>query len=114
MLRWTAPTTNDPDERRGSPFVGLVHVANTGVRSAASFAVGGGAMQIAQRTDRSLRVLELPRAVGTRHVDLPVDWARAHEDVVVAFDEFSPANWQAHLVSSDGDVLLAFPWHDHA
>ena len=75
-------------------------------------------MQIAQRTDRSLerslRVLELPRAVGTRHVDLPVDWARAHEDVVVAFDEFSPTNWQAHLVSTAGDVLLAFPWHDDA
>ena len=75
-------------------------------------------MQIVQKSDRSLgrslRVLELPRAIGTRHVDLPADWARAHADVVVAFDRFSPTNWQAHLVSSDGDVLLAFPWHDHA
>ena len=75
-------------------------------------------MQIVQKSDRSLgrslRVLELPRAIGTRHVDLPADWARAHEDVVVAFDRFTATNWQAHLVSSDGDVLLAFPWHDHA
>lgn len=75
-------------------------------------------MQIAQRSDRSLgpslRVLELARPIGSRHVDLPADWARAHEDVVVAFDRFSETNWQAHLVSTDGDVLLAFPWHDHA
>jgi hypothetical protein len=75
-------------------------------------------MQIVQRSDRSLgrslRVLELPRAIGTRHVDLPADWAQAHEDVVVAFDQFGPTNWQAHLVSPEGDVVLAFPWHDHA
>ena len=40
--------------------------------------------------------------------------ARSHEDVVVAFDRYEPTNWQAHLVSPDGDVLLAFPWHDNA
>ena len=75
-------------------------------------------MHIVQRTDRSpgrsLRVLELPRTLGTRHVDLPADWARSHEDVVVAFDQFGPTNWQAHLVNPEGEVLLAFPWHDHA
>jgi hypothetical protein len=75
-------------------------------------------MQIAQKSDRhhggTLRVLDLPRAIGKRHVDLPAAWARSHEDVVVAFELFGPANWQAHVVSTDGDVLLAFPWHDHA
>ena len=59
-------------------------------------------------------MLELSRSIGTRSVDLPVDWARPHEDVVVAFDQFGPTNWQAHLVSTDGEVLLAFPWQDHA
>jgi hypothetical protein len=71
-----------------------------------------------QRSDRhlgrSLQVLELSRSIGTRHIDLPLDWARPHEDVVVAFELFSSTNWQAHLVSTDGEVLLAFPWHDHA
>jgi hypothetical protein len=75
-------------------------------------------MQIVQKSDRhlggSLRVLELSRAIGTRHVDLPRDWARPHEDVVVAFEFFGGTNWQANLASTDGDVLLAFPWHDHA
>ena len=75
-------------------------------------------MQIVQRSDRhvgqSLRVLELSRALGTTKVDLPRAWARPHEDVVVAFDLFGPTNWQAHLASTEGDVLLAFPWHDHA
>ena len=75
-------------------------------------------MQIVQRSDRrrgsSLRVLELSRAIGTRSIDLPLAWARPHEDAVVAFDLFSSTNWQAHLVSTEGDVLLAFPWHDHA
>ena len=59
-------------------------------------------------------MLELSRAIGTTHIDLPLAWARPHEDVVVAFDLFGPTNWQAHLASTDGEVLLAFPWHDHA
>ena len=63
---------------------------------------------------RSLEVLELPRAIGSRTVTLPLAWARPHEDVVVAFERFGPTNWQTHLVSTDGEVLLAFPWHDHA
>ena len=74
-------------------------------------------MQIVQRSghvDQSLRVLALSRAIGTRNIDLPIAWARPHEDAVVAFDRFSPTNWQAHLASTEGDVLLAFPWHDHA
>ena len=75
-------------------------------------------MQIVQKQERqlegSLRVLELPRAIGTRHVDLPRAWARPHEDVAVAFELFSATTWHAHLVSTEGDVLLAFPWHDHA
>ena len=75
-------------------------------------------MPIVQRSGRelgqSLRILELSRAIGTRSVDLPTAWARSHDDVVVAFEHFSESNWLAHLVSSDGDVLLAFPWHDHA
>lgn len=75
-------------------------------------------MQIVQRSDRhvgrSLRVLEMSRALGTRSVELPIAWARAHEDAVVAFDLFTPTNWQAHLASPEGCVLLAFPWHDHA
>ena len=75
-------------------------------------------MQIVPKSDRqlerSLRVLEMARAIGSRNVDLPIDWARPHEDVVVAFDLFEPTNWQAHLASTEGDVLLAFPWHDHA
>ena len=59
-------------------------------------------------------MLELSRTIGTRHIDLPLGWARPHEDVVVAFDPFSATNWQAHLASTEGEVLLAFPWHDHA
>ncbi len=59
-------------------------------------------------------MLELSRSIGTRNIDLPTAWARSHEDVVVAFDQFGPTNWQAHLVSTEGEVLLAFPWHDHA
>jgi hypothetical protein len=82
------------------------------------FTIEGGAIHIAQKSDRhlgrSLRVLELSRPIGTRNIELPIAWARPHEDVVVAFDRFSPTNWQAHLVSTDGEVLLAFPWHDHA
>jgi hypothetical protein len=75
-------------------------------------------MQDVQRSGRplgeSLRVLEWSRVFGTRSIDLPIAWARTHEDVVVAFDRFSSTNWQAHLASTEGDVLLAFPWHDHA
>lgn len=78
----------------------------------------GGTIQIAQRSDRRLgpsqRVLELSGWIGRRNIDLPTAWARPHEDVVVAFERQSPTNWQAHLVSTDGQVLLAFPWHDHA
>ena len=59
-------------------------------------------------------MLELSGWIGQRNIDLPAAWARPHEDVLVAFDRYSPTNWQAHLVSTDGDVLLAFPWHDHA
>jgi hypothetical protein len=87
-------------------------------RQSHRFAIEGGAMQIVQKSDRhlgpSLRVLEVSRPIGTRHLDLPIAWARSHEDVVVAFDPFGPTNWQAHLASAEGDVLLAFPWHDHA
>lgn len=75
-------------------------------------------MKLAHGSDRhlgrSLEVLERPRAIGSRSIKLPLAWARPHEDVVVAFERFSPTNWQAHLVSTDGLVLLAFPWHDHA
>ena len=59
-------------------------------------------------------MLELSGWIGHRSIELPVDWARPYEDVVVAFDLFNPTNWQAHLVSTDGPVLLAFPWHDNA
>ena len=59
-------------------------------------------------------MLELSGWIGHRSIELPVDWAEVHEDVVIAFDRFSPTNWQAHLVSTDGRVLLAFPWHDNA
>lgn len=59
-------------------------------------------------------MLELSRPIGIRSIDLPLAWARPHEDVVVAFERFSSTNWQAHLASTDGEVLLAFPWHDHA
>lgn len=59
-------------------------------------------------------MLTSSRSIGTRNIDLPLAWARPHDDVVVAFERFSPTNWQAHLVSTDGVVLLAFPWHDHA
>ena len=79
---------------------------------------GGTTIEIVHTSERhvgrSLRVLELSRSIGTRSIDLPIDWARPHEDVIVAFDCFSPTNWQAHLVSTDGEVLLAFPWHDNA
>jgi hypothetical protein len=75
-------------------------------------------MQIVRGSDRhlgrSVRVFELPRSFGARVVELPLAWAQPYEDVVVAFDRFAPTNWQAHLASTDGDVLLAFPWHDHA
>ena len=33
---------------------------------------------------------------------------------MVAFDLFTPTNWQAHLISTEGRVLLAFPWYDNA
>jgi hypothetical protein len=59
-------------------------------------------------------VLELSGRIRPRSIELPLSWARPHGDVAVAFDRFSATNWQAHLVSTDGDVLLAFPWHDHA
>ena len=75
-------------------------------------------MKLAHGSDRhlgrSLEVLELPRSIGSRTVRLPLAWARPHEDVVVAFVRFSPTNWQVHLASTEGEVLLAFPWHDHA
>ena len=75
-------------------------------------------MQIVHGSDRhlgrSLRVLELSRSIVARNIDLPRAWARPHDDVIVAFERFSPTNWQAHLVSTEGEVLLAFPWHDHA
>ena len=62
----------------------------------------------------SLRVIGLSAWHGTRNVDLPTAWARSHGTVVVAFDRYSPTNWHAHLVSTDGELLLAFPFHDHA
>lgn len=67
----------------------------------------------------SLRVFEAwVRGLGfTRRsfvrVDLPVAWARRHDDVVVAFEDWSRDNWHAYLVGT-GAVLLAFPWDDHA
>jgi hypothetical protein len=59
-------------------------------------------------------VLGLSGLIGTRNIELPIAWAQPHGNVVVAFDCYSPTNWHAHLVSTDGEVLLAFPWHDHA
>jgi hypothetical protein len=80
--------------------------------------VKGETVQIVRGSDRhlgrSVRVFELPRSLGARIVELPLAWARPYEDVVVAFDRFTPTNWQVHLASTDGEVLLAFPWHDHA
>ena len=77
-----------------------------------------GIIRIVQRSDRdrgsSLRVLRLSGLIGTRNIELPIAWAEPHGNVVVAFDRYSPTNWHAHLVSTDGEVLLAFPWHDHA
>ena len=72
------------------------------------------AQRSASHLGRSQRVLELSGRIGHRSIELPSDWARPYEDVVVAFDLYDPTNWQAHLVSTDGDVLLAFPWHDNA
>jgi hypothetical protein len=64
---------------------------------------------------QSLRILGLSAPLGrTRYIHLPTDWARPHGSVVVAFDRYSPTNWHAHLVSTDGELLLAFPFHDHA
>lgn len=59
-------------------------------------------------------MLETSVRLARRNVELPTAWARSHGDVVVAFDRYSETNWHAHLVSTDGEVLLAFPWHDHA
>jgi hypothetical protein len=71
-----------------------------------------------QRSDRdpgvSLRVLGLSARHVRRNIDLPIEWARSHGGVVLAFDRYSATNWHAHLVSTDGEVLLAFPFHDHA
>ena len=72
------------------------------------------AQRQASHLGRSQRVLELSGWIGHRSIELPSDWARPYEDVVVAFDRYDPTNWQAHLVSTDGEVLLAFPWHDNA
>ena len=72
------------------------------------------AQRSASHLGRSQRVLELSGWIGHRSIELPSDWARPYEDVVVAFDRYDPTNWQAHLVSTDGEVLLAFPWHDNA
>jgi hypothetical protein len=75
-------------------------------------------MQVLQRSHRhlarSLRVLEVSRSMGTRSVELPIAWARAHGGVLVAFECYSETNWQAYLASTEGEVLLTFPWHDHA
>jgi hypothetical protein len=77
-----------------------------------------GIIWIVQRSDRllgrSLQVLETSARLGTRKIELPIAWALPHGNVVVAFDRYSETNWHAHLVSTDGEVLLAFPWHDHA
>ena len=77
-------------------------------------AIEGDAMQTATAQRSAQRVLDLSGWIGHRSVELPTDWARAYDDVVVAFDRYEPTNWQAHLASTDGDVLLAFPWHDNA
>ncbi len=48
-------------------------------------------------------------------LDLPVSWAKHHETVVVAFhDSGRPLGWHAWLVGENGELLLSFPWHDHA
>jgi hypothetical protein len=108
-------------EEAGSRLVtlwGLCRAFRHAYRQPYRFTIEGGAIQIVQRSDRqlgrSLRVLELSRSIGTRHIDLPLAWALPHEDVVIAFEPYSSTNWQASLVSTEGDVLLAFPWHDHA
>jgi hypothetical protein len=49
-----------------------------------------------------------------RRVDLPLAWARRHENVVVAFEDWSRDNWHAYLVGDNGAVLLDFTWDDHA
>jgi hypothetical protein len=47
-------------------------------------------------------------------VDLPVEWARRHDTVVVGFSHGGRSlGWHAYLVGDDGRVLLSFPWYDH-
>ena len=65
--------------------------------------------------ERTLRVFEIASNTGDVGVDLSVSWAKHHESVVVAFhDSGRPLGWHAWLVGEDGDLLLSFPWHDHA
>lgn len=47
-------------------------------------------------------------------VDLPIEWARRHTEVEVAFKDWSRDNWHVYVVGDDATVLLSFPWDDHA
>ena len=49
-------------------------------------------------------------------LDLPVSWAQHHESAVVAFHrtDYRPLGWHAWLVGESGELLLSFPWYDHA
>jgi hypothetical protein len=47
-------------------------------------------------------------------VDLPIEWAKRHTEVSVAFKDWSRDNWHVYVVGDDAAVLLSFPWDDHA
>jgi hypothetical protein len=60
----------------------------------------------AETARSSLRVLEM---------ELPIALARRHRRAFVGFDFTGDLlGWHARLVGDDGDVILNFPWYDHA
>jgi hypothetical protein len=68
---------------------------------------------------RSLRVFVIARSSGDDYseleIDLPVEWAKRHERVVIGFVDAGPElGWHAHVVGDGDEVLLSFPWYDHA
>lgn len=48
-------------------------------------------------------------------VELPAVWARPHQTVVVGFNQWGEGmGWHTYLVGEEDEILLSFPWHDHA
>lgn len=53
------------------------------------------------------------RSLAVFGIELPLRLARDNHHVFVGFDS-GYFGWHACLVGNDGDVILDFPWYDHA